>query len=50
MELEVFTARVDDPEPETELGLKLAVVPEGNPLTLKPTFPLKLLEGVTFTV
>jgi len=41
---------VEDPEPETEVGVKLAVAPEGNPLTLKLTFPLNPLEGITLTV
>ena len=41
---------VEDPEPETELGLKLAVAPDGNPLTPKVTFPVNPLEGVTLTV
>jgi hypothetical protein len=50
VELEVFTLRVEDPEPETKLGLKLAVAPEGNPVMLKLTFPLNPLEGVTLTL
>jgi hypothetical protein len=50
VELEVFTVKVEDPEPETELGAKLAVAPEGNPVTLKLTFPVNPLEGVTLTV
>ena len=50
VELDVFTARVEDPEPETEFGVKLAVAPEGNPVTLKFTFPLNPFEGVTLTV
>jgi hypothetical protein len=47
--LPVVIARVEDPEPATELGVKLAVAPEGNPVTLKLTFPLNPLVGVTFT-
>ena len=39
-----------DPEPATEAGVKLAVAPEGNPVTLKLTVPVNPLEGVTFTV
>ena len=50
VELEVFTVKVEDPEPETEVGAKLAIAPEGNPLTLKLTFPVNPFEGVTFTV
>jgi hypothetical protein len=41
---------VEDPEPVTELGLKVAVAPEGRPDTLKVTVPLNPLEGVTVTV
>ena len=48
VELEVFTDRVEDPDPETELVLKLPVAPEGNPLTLKFTVPVNPLEGVMF--
>jgi hypothetical protein len=50
VELEVFTIKVEDPEPTTELGEILAVAPEGNPVTLKFTFPVNPSEGVTFTV
>jgi hypothetical protein len=50
VDVKVLTARVEDPEPETEPGVKLAVAPEGNPLTLKLTFPLNPLDAVTFTV
>ena len=50
VELRVLTATVEDPEPETELGVKLAVAPKGNPLTLKVTLPVNPLEGATFTV
>lgn len=50
VELEVFTVKVEDPEAETERGEKLAVAPEGNPVTLKLTFPVNPLEGITFTV
>jgi hypothetical protein len=41
---------VEDPEPETEVGVKVAVAPEGKPLTAKVTFPVNPLKGVTFTV
>jgi hypothetical protein len=50
VELEVLTAMVVEPEPETEVGEKLAVAPEGNPATLKLTIPLNPFEGVTLTV
>lgn len=49
-ELEVFTVKVEDPEPETEAGEKLAVAPEGKPVTLKPTFPVNPLDAVTLTL
>jgi len=50
VELEVLTDSVEDPEPVTELGLKLTVAPEGNPVMLNATFPLNPLEGVTLTL
>ena len=50
VEVEAFTVKVEDPESETELGVKLAVTPEGNPVTLKLTFPVNPLEGITLTV
>lgn len=37
---------VDVPEPGTEVGLKLAVVPEGNPLALKLTGPVNPADPV----
>ena len=40
VELEVFTVKVEEPEPETELGVKLALAPKGNPVTLKLAFPV----------
>jgi hypothetical protein len=40
---------VEDPEPETELGVKPDVAPEGNPATLKLTLPVNPPDGVTFT-
>ncbi len=46
----VFTANVEDPEPVTELGLKLAVAPEGSPLILKVTAPLNPPVDAMFTV
>ena len=46
----MLTDRVEDPEPVTELGLKLAVAPEGNPVTPNVTFPVNPLEGVTLTL
>lgn len=41
VELVVDTVNVDDPDPLIEDGLKLAVAPPGEPLTLKDTVPLK---------
>ena len=46
----VLTVSVVDPEPVTELGLKLPVAPDGSPDTPKFTVPLKPLIGVTVTV
>ena len=38
------------PDPLTEVGLKLAIAPAGNPLALKPTVPVNPLIGVTVAV
>jgi hypothetical protein len=38
--LVVLTVSVEDPEPATDVGLKVAVVPRGNPETLKFTVPV----------
>ena len=48
--VEVLTVKVEDPELETEAGVKLAVAPVGNPVTLRLTLPVNPLEGVTLTV
>lgn len=40
---------MEDPEPVTEVGEKVAVAPEGKPVTLKLTFPVNPYEGVTLT-
>lgn len=45
----VVTDILDDPEPVTEVGLKLALAPVGNPLTPKPTAPEKPPDPVTVT-
>jgi hypothetical protein len=50
VELDVAIDRVEDPEPVTEVGLKVAVAPEGKPETLKLTVPLNPPEGVTLTL
>ena len=41
---------VEVPEPVTDVGLKLALDREGNPLTLKLTTPLNPPEPVTVTM
>jgi len=41
---------VEEPEPATEIGLKVTVAPVGNPLALKETFALKPLSGLTVMV
>jgi hypothetical protein len=35
VELDVLTVNVEEPEPVTDDGLKLADAPEGKPLTLR---------------
>ena len=42
--------RVEEPEPVTEDGLKVTVVPAGGPVTLNTTFPLKPFNAVTVAV
>ena len=41
---------VEEPEPLTEVGLKVALAPEGRPLTLKLTELVNPFEGLTVTV
>jgi hypothetical protein len=41
VEFVVLTVRVADPGAVTETGLKLAVAPEGSPLALNATLPVK---------
>ena len=43
----VVTVRVELAEPATDGGLKLALLREGNPLTLKFTTPVKPFTAVT---
>ena len=51
VEAEVDTLSVEEPEPPLiELGLKLALAPLGNPLTLRLTVLVKPPEGVTVAV
>ena len=44
-----FTVIVVLPEVFTDVGLKLAVAPPGNPLTLNVTVPLNPPDGLTVT-
>jgi hypothetical protein len=46
----VVTVMVEVPLPVTEGGLKVAVVRDGKPLTLKFTVPEKLFTAATVTV
>src|ERR1043166_7889902 len=46
----VWTVSVEEPTEFTDVGLKLPVAPEGNPLTPNVTVPLKALMFPTFTV
>ena len=46
----VLTERVEEPEPVTEVGLKLAVAPAGKPLTLNATEPVNPPDAVTVAV
>jgi hypothetical protein len=46
----VVTVMVDEPEPVTEVGLKLALAPLGNPLAVKATAPLNPPDPVTEAV
>ena len=48
--LPAFTVNVELPDVFTDGGLKLAVVPPVNPLTLNVTVPAKVPDGVTVTV
>ena len=48
--LGVITLNVDVPEPVTDAGLKLAVAPDGNPLTLRLTLLLNPFNGLTVAV
>ena len=46
----VVTDMVDEPEPVTDVGLKLALAPLGNPLVVKLTALLKPPEPVIVAV
>jgi len=44
------TVNVEEPEVVTDVGLKLAVAPNGRPLTLNVTVPLNPADGITVAV
>ena len=46
----VVTVIVEEPDVVTDVGLKLALAPDGNPLALKLTVPVKPPDGVTVAV
>ena len=48
--LTVVTVSVDDPDVVIELGLNVAVAPEGSPLAVRATVPVKPPDGATLTV
>ena len=48
--LAVVTVIVEEPDVVTEVGLKLALAPLGNPLAPKVTVPLNPPDGVTLTL
>jgi hypothetical protein len=50
VDVEVVTVKVEEPEPLTELGLKLPLAPVGNPLTLHVTVPPKPLMAAAVAV
>ena len=48
--MDVVTVRVEEPAPLIDVGLKVAVVPAGNPLILRDTAPAKPLTAAVDTV
>ena len=46
---EAVSVKVEVPDPFIEGGLKFAVTPDGNPLTLSATVPLKPLSAPVVT-
>ena len=48
--LMVVTVMVEEPDVVTDAGLKLALAPDGSPLALKVTVPVKPPAGVTVAV
>ena len=47
---EAVRVKVEEPAPVIEEGAKLAVTPDGNPLTLSATVPVKPLSALVVTV
>jgi hypothetical protein len=47
VEMLVVTEIVELPDPVTDVGLKVAPAPEGNPLTVKPTLSVNPFKAVT---
>ena len=50
MVLLVVTVIVEEPELVTDIGLKLALAPEGRPFALSVTVPAKPFSAVTVAV
>ena len=50
MDPEVDTVSVEEPEPPMEVGANVAVAPEGTPLALRFTVPVKQVVAVTLAV
>ena len=46
----VLTVIVEEPDVVTDVGLKLALAPVGNPLALRLTVPVKPPDGVAVAV
>jgi hypothetical protein len=46
----VVTVMVEEPEPVTEAGLKIALAPAGTPLAVRLTVPLNPLTAPTVAV
>ena len=46
----MFTVSVLEPAPDTACGLNVAVLPDGNPLTLMLTVPVNPAMGLTLIV
>jgi hypothetical protein len=46
----VVTVIVEEPDVVTDVGLKPALAPDGNPFAVRLTVPVKPPDGVTVTV